>query len=153
MAKKPINESDLYQVASYLANPESETEIHAEMPSKSRAKFENEYKKATQNYPLPKSSKKGPYYIWTPGTNKYGKELRIYFKRVPPEPPIIQTPLYTDEGKWYARKQCFRINHSALVMQLFECGFVLGENHRNGKRINAFMKRRFPVRRDTNRSR
>ena len=55
-------------------------------------------------------------------------------------PPI--QGLYTDQGKW---KDKYRINHSNLVMQLFECGFVLGDNSANQERIEAFMRRRFPV--------
>lgn len=50
--------------------------------------------------------------------------------------------LYTDQGNW---KNKYRINHSNLVMQLFECGFVLGDNLTNQERIEAFMRRRFPV--------
>ncbi len=144
MAKKPMKEDDLYQIASYLAKPEAETDIHAEMLLKNESEFERNYAIATKNYPLPAVARR-PYYIWPEGTNKYGKELRVYFKRVPPEPPIIKT-LYTDHGKWYAKRGAYRINHSALVMQLFECGFVLGWNTRNGRRIKAFMSKRFPSR-------
>ena len=50
--------------------------------------------------------------------------------------------LYADQGKW---KDKYRINHSNLVMQLFECGFVLGDNSANQERIEVFMRRRFPV--------
>ena len=63
--------------------------------------------------------------------------------RVPPEPPPIQG-LYTDNNKW---REGYRINHSNLVMQLFECGFVLGSNAQHGTRITEFMRRQFPVRR------
>jgi len=60
---------------------------------------------------------------------------------VAPEPPPIQG-LYTDTDKWRAG---YRINHSNLVMQLFECGFVLGMNNTNGRRIQQFMSQKFPV--------
>ena len=85
-----------------------------------------------------------PYYVWRPDVNKFGRQLRIYFARVMPEPPVIRK-LYTDYGKWYARRGHWRINHSDLVMQLFECGFVLGAKQ-DPKRIERFMRRRFPVR-------
>ncbi len=144
MAKKALKEDELYQAAIYLSNPEADTEIHAEMLLKNQKDFEENYKRATEDYPLPDGTE-APYYIWPPDANKYGRELRIYFKRVPPEPPIIKT-LYTDHGKWYAKRDKWRINHSALVMQLFECGFVLGENADKADRIQTFMKRRFPTR-------
>ena len=145
MARRPpVSNSDLYKIATYLARPEIETEIHAELPHGHRKRFEKEYRDATKGHSLPRISRKGPYYVWPEGANKYGRELRIYFKRVPPEPPPIKT-LYTDFGKWFARQSCFRINHSNLVMQLFECGFILGPNKDNQQRIEEFMRQKFPV--------
>ena len=142
MSKNPLEEDKLYQVALYLSRPEVETEIHAEILHRNQEEFEKQYKIATENHPLPPTAGE-PYYIWPPGANKYGKELRIYFKRVPPEPSIIKT-LYTDHSKWYAKKDAYRINHSALVMQLFECGFILGKNSQNTERVKTFMNRKFP---------
>ena len=142
--RRPVTDEELFEIATYLAMPRAETEIHAEIPAKQRTAFEAEYAQATNNYPLPRVAK-APYYVWPEGTNKYGRELRIYFARVAPEPPPIKM-LYTDYGKWYARQNRYRINHSNLVVQLFECGFVLGLNDSNGARIAEFMGRRFPVR-------
>lgn len=143
MAKPQVSDSDLYEIATYLARPDANVEIHAELPVGHREAFEKEYAAATNGHPLP-DGKTEPYYIWPKGTNKYGRELRIYFVRVPPEPPPIQT-LYTDHGKWYAKRQQYRINHSMLVMQLLGCGFVLGKDQ-DADRIEEFMSRRFPVR-------
>ena len=146
MARRPrLGEDQLFEVATYLANPNAHTEIHAELPAGHQARFEAEYAAATNGYPLPARSDQEPYYIWPRGTDKRGRELRIYFVRVAPEPPPIQR-LYTDYAKWYAKGNCYRINHSNLVMQLFECGFVLGKNTNNANRIAEFMQRRFPVR-------
>ena len=145
MARRPpVSDSKLYEIATYFARPEVQTEIHAEMPARHQASFEREYRATTGLNPPPLVGRH-PYYVWSPDTNKYGRELRIYFARVPPEPPPIRT-LYTDYGKWYARSKRYRINHSNLVMQLFECGFVLGFNTTNQARIERFMKKRFPVR-------
>lgn len=142
MSRKPkVGDNALYEIATYLARPETKTEIHAELHPKARAAFDAEYAAATNGYPLPNKSDHEPYYVWRSGVNKYGRQLRIYFIRTPPEPPPIQG-LYTDRNKW---RDGYRINHSNLVMQLFECGFVLGVNNQNGARINAFMRRRFPV--------
>ena len=144
MAGKPnVGGDELYEIATYLARPETRAEIHAELHPDARATFETEYSAATQNYPLPLRSDGQPYYVWPPTVNKYGRQLRIYFIRVPPEPPPIQG-FYTDNNKW---REGYRINHSNLVMQLFECGFVIGSNAQHGTRITEFMHRQFPVRR------
>ena len=121
MARKPqVGPEHLYQIATYLARPETETEIHAELHPNVKSAFEDEYAAATKNYPLPNRADHEPYYVWPPDVNKFGLQLRIYFFRVPPEPVPIQR-LYTDKNKW---RGGYRINHSNLVMQLFECGFV-----------------------------
>lgn len=142
-SKDKLSDDDLYEVATYLRVPEAETEIHAEMPGKMQDGFEGEYARLTKGYPLPPVIGKEPLYYWPPGTNKYGKELRIYFKDIPPTPPVIKS-LYTDHKKWYAKNQYWRINHTKLVYQLFECGFLLGKNADNLSRIEKFMEERFP---------
>ena len=144
--KRPVGDDDLYAIAVYLSRPEAKTEIHAELPERHRAGFEKEYDKATAGGPLPKPSRsaKDPYFIWPDSANKQGRELRIYFMSDAPEPPIIRS--LTDRGKrWPVRPNQRRINHSNLVMQLCECGFVLGANT-DRDRIEQFMRKRFPVR-------
>lgn len=144
MARKPLlDEDSLYEIATYLSRSATRTEIHAELLAHQQDEFEKEYAQATSGYPLPllSAQNREPYYVWPEGTNKQGRELRIYFLRVSPEPPLIRD-LYTDRGKW---KDKYRINHSNLVMQLFECGFVLGDNSGNQDRIDEFMRQRFPV--------
>lgn len=144
--KAKIDDASLYEIATYLSRPATQTEIHAELPAKQQQAFEAEYAEATGDHPLPTagSQRSQPYYVWPAGTNKQGRQLRIYFVRVSPEPPPIQG-LYTDNNKW---KNKYRVNHSNLVMQLFECGFVLGDNSANQARIEEFMRRRFPVAED-----
>ena len=142
--KEPVSIDELYAIATYLARPEVQTEIHAELPERHRKKFEEEYKEATKNWPLPSPNESGPYYIWGDNTNKHGRELRVYFMPHAPEPPLIDN--FRDHGKQWHGKPCKRrINHSNLVMQLFECGFVLGPNN-DYDRLDGFIKRRFPVR-------
>lgn len=145
MARKPpVSDDKLYAVATYLAKQEAQTEIHAELPERHRSNFEAEYNKATKGRPLPSPASGGPYYVWDDSTDKHGRELRIYFMPHAPEPPIIDE--LRDQGKrWHGKPNQRRINHSNLVMQLFECGFVLGLNN-DYDRLDGFMKRRFPVR-------
>lgn len=145
MARRPkFGDEQLYVIATYLSRPAAKAEIHAELPAEHRKAFEAEYAAVTNGYPLPTNIGRQPYYVWPKGTNKQGRELRVYFARVAPEPPSIRD-IYTDYGKWYARNSLYRINHSNLVMQLFECGFLLGLNTGNGARIDTFMQQRFPV--------
>lgn len=145
MARKPNLPDDmLYEIAAYLQRPEVETEIHAEMPRRHRAQFEEEYARRTDSAPMPASEEGSSFYIWPESTNKYGMELRIYFRDVAPTPPAISR-LYTDQGKWYKRREQYRINHTNLVFQLLECGFLLGNNAGNTERIAEFMARRFPA--------
>ena len=144
MARRPkLNDSELYEIATYLKRPEVDAEIHAELPNNQEQAFAEQYFQLTGQH-VPNMNNKSPYYVWRRGANKQGRELRIYFKRVAPEPPPIKR-LYTDFGKWYSRKECYRINHSSLVEQLFECGFLLGLNTKNGNRIESYMRKRFPV--------
>lgn len=144
MARKPqIPDDELFEVATYLQRPEVEAEIHAELPGRRRTEFEEEYARLTDSAPLPASEVRSSFYVWPEGTNKYGLELRIYFRDIPPTPPPISR-LFTDHGKWYARQEKYRINHTNLVFQLLECGFLLGNNADNTDRITQFMARRFP---------
>ncbi len=141
--RPPLANDELYEVATYLARPEVHTVIHAEMPERGEAGFRQKYDELTGGEPLPVPTHQGPFYVWPAGTNKYGRELRIYFRNVAPVPPVMER-LYADYGKWYAMRQSYRVNHTALVFQLLECGFLIGDNSGNTERIQDFMERRFP---------
>ena len=143
MARKPcLPDDELYEVATYLARPEVETELHAEMHPNSADNFRAEYDQLTGGMALP-APNTGGFYVWGLDVNKYGMQLRFYFKNVAPVPPVMER-LYTDQGKWFAKKQSYRVNHSNLVLQLLECGFLVGMNNHNFARIQDFMARRFP---------
>lgn len=144
MAAKPkLSDDELFEIATYLRRPVVELEIHAEMPERKFAEFGERYHRLTRGYSLPARSKGGPLYVWSPETNKQGIQLRAYFKDVAPTPPLVEK-LVTDQGKWFAQRGKYRINHSNLVYQLFECGFVLGQNTEDHLRVELFMKNRFP---------
>ena len=144
MPRKPrLRDDELYEVATYLVRPEVQAEIHAEMHPNRVGSFRQEYNELTQGINLPAATNAEPFYVWPANVNKYGMELRIYFRNIAPVPPVMEQ-LYTDQGKWFARRQSYRVNHSNLVLQLFECGFLLGENGGNEQRIQNFMANRFP---------
>lgn len=138
--KQALDEQDLYIVATYFAQPEVQTEIHAEIPKRYQSQFEQEYCTIT-GLDLPNSTGRYPYYVWPEGTNKQGRELRIYFNPIPPIPPEIEE--LRSGGEWYARGGRYRINHTNLVLQLFACGFTLGFNAKNSERITEMMNSKF----------
>ena len=145
MARKPIlDQDDLFEVARYLANPDVKTEIHVEIRSTDRDKFELDYSRRTNSFELPEP-RRTPYYIWPLGTNKRGMEMRIYFRELPHAPEVVKK-LVADSGKW--KQDRARINYTSLVEQLFECGFVVGENTSPSQmtRIDSYMRKKFPSR-------
>lgn len=141
--KTELPDDELYEVATYLMRPEVHTDIHAELHPNAVAGFRQQYTELTNGEALPNATDAEPFYVWPENVNKYGRQLRIYFRNVAPVPPVMRR-LYTDQGKWYARRESYRVNHSNLVLQLFGCGFLLGDNSGNEDRITRFMENRFP---------
>ena len=138
--KQALDEQDLYIVATYFAQPEVGTEIHAEVPKRHQSRFENEYRTIT-GLDLPNTGRY-PYYVWPEGTNKRGRELRVYFNPITPIPSQVED--LRSSSKWFARENRYRINHTNLVMQLFGCGFILGLNSENNERITKMIASKFP---------
>lgn len=128
MARKPeLNERDLLELATYLANPEVDTVIHAEMKREKCDEFEIIYGAATNHYPLPQRGQ-SPYILLHPQADKYGIQLRIYHELLPNAPQVVR-----DECRIIRRRTSgihrARINGYNIVKQILECGFVLGENN------------------------
>ena len=143
MARRPpVGDNELFLISTYLTNSEARIEIHAEIPFRYRDEFEAEYAGATNNFPLPRHDSQHSYYVWPESTNKRGRQLRIYFALFSPQPPLIKD-LNPNCGQWFGQN-LYRINHTNLVMQLFECGFVLG-NNQDAERIAHFMRQKFPM--------
>ena len=113
--KSALNQQDLYIAATYFAQPAVQTEIHAEIPKRYQSQFEREYRTST-GLDLPNNINREPYYVWPEGTNKHGRELRIYFKPILPMPSQVED--LCSSSKWFAKKNSYRINHTNLVMQL-----------------------------------
>lgn len=142
MPRKPkVSVDDLSVIATYFSDPRTDPEFHAEMKVQHCGRFEEEYLQATRGFspPVPKSS--APYLILPATSNKQGIQLRVYFNEAPPVPSVV-ADLITDRGKWHGRPDDARINHSNLMFQLFECGFLLGQNH-DRVRINRMIGERF----------
>ena len=57
--------------------------------------------------------------------NKYGLELRLY---VPVEPPRALVHLFT-RTRGYRGEYPYRLNDNNIILDLFENGCAIGENH------------------------
>ena len=66
-----------------------------------------------------------PFYVWMPGTNKYGKQLRVYFDGKVEVAPKTPKPLRVTKGRTASG---LRINGTDFVFNLFAIGFALGKN-------------------------
>lgn len=74
-----MTDQEFYINVGYLANPVRQTNIEVEMPHRRQVSFTVEYETLTNSFPLPSNTETAPYYVWRPGTNKYGLEARAYF--------------------------------------------------------------------------
>lgn len=130
--------------AGFLANPVRNAEIHAEMKPDKKAEFIDNYRQWTGE-PLLLPGDKAPFYVWPPGTNKYGAQLRVYFRGTQGEHPA------NADGRFSVRsgrtpERTLRINNGDFVRDLFKAGFVIGKNadcadtvkKRAGKFVNDF---------------
>ena len=139
MSRHPrLNDDDLYEVATYLAQPGVLGKLDPEIAERRLDAFEQEYAEATDNFPL------DPDYFRV--TDKQGIQLRIYFHPVEPVPPVV-TELCDTSTPRPGHENQRRINHTNLGFQLCECGFVLGADQ-DAERITDFMHRRFPTEAD-----
>ncbi len=116
------DDETLMRCLGYLANPDIGTSIEVEIPNERREEFENRYIKATgKEITLP--GNKRPYYVWPPGSNKFGIECRVYFS------PTAECPQELKEISTSGRGQTqeSRINRVELVFRMFEYGFDFDE--------------------------
>lgn len=114
------------QAIVYLRESNCEVLIEAEMPSSSQTRFENIYSTSTGGAPLPARTDCAPYYVWEPGANKWGVELRLYFVSDPNIPNALDEMCVNNNRPGYERYDK-RINNNEFIYDLFENGFVLGE--------------------------
>ncbi len=114
------------QALGYLREPIREVLIEAEMPASSQNRFENIYLTSTDGRPLPNRTDSAPYYVWESGANKWGVELRLYFISDSNIPGSLRELCVNNNRHGY-EKYNKRINNNEFIYNLFENGFVLGE--------------------------
>jgi hypothetical protein len=100
--------------------------IEAEMPNDSKNSFDTKYQKLT-GATVPTNSSSYPYYVWEPGANKWGIELRVYFSSDDSIPDCLQN-IVTDNSRGGYEEYDARANSNEVIWKLFANGFVLGEN-------------------------
>lgn len=135
-----MTQQEFYTIVGYLANPTRRINIQVEMPQRRQASFISQYATMTNNFPLPANTSTAPYYVFAPGTNKYGLEIRAYFASNANMPPILLTAL---EPRGFQNRPGYdawdrRISRIRNIFPLLEAGFVLGENQ-NLNRIRALV--------------
>lgn len=100
--------------------------IEAEMPDTSRGSFSTKYQRLT-GVSVPINSSSYPYYVWEPGTNKWGVELRVYFSLNDSTPACLRN-LVTDNSRKGYEQYDVRVNSNDVIWEMFANGFVLGDN-------------------------
>ena len=131
---------EFYIIVGYLANPARRTNIEVEMPQTRQARFVAEYATMTNNFPLPINTNTAPYYVWAPGADKYGLEIRAYFISNQNIPQILTVAL---EPRGFQNRPGYnvwnrRISRKRNLFPLLETGFVLG-NNQNVNRIRTLV--------------
>jgi hypothetical protein len=139
-----MNEQEFYLIVGYFANPARMVNIEVEMPQTRQAKFIIEYATMTNSFPLPTNTNAAPYYVWAPGANKYGLEIRAYFVSNQNIPPILTTSL---EPRGFQNRPGYdawnrRISRKRNLFPLLKAGFVLGDRQ-NINRIRKLVPQQF----------
>jgi hypothetical protein len=121
-----MTQEEFDNAVNYLSVPDRNTLIEAELPNSSQARFENLYTNLTNNHPLPAIVTEAPYYVWAPGTNKWGVELRLYFISDDNLPEALEELCVNNNRHGYEQYDK-RINNNDFIYDLFTRGFVIGE--------------------------
>ncbi len=120
-----MKENSLFwQWVGYLSNPIRSTDIHAEMHVDKEHEFREVYLKLSGE-PISYPGKSRPFYVWKEDANKYGKQLRVYFKGQHKAFPEKNNLFNVTPGR---SAGVLRINSNKFVSALFSVGFLLGEN-------------------------
>lgn len=116
------NHSDFFIILGYLASQKRNTKLDIETSINSAPRVEAKYRALT-GIQLTKANKN--YYEWKLGTNKWGSELRIYYK----SNVNIPTALSADsvEPRFSPGDYNARINNNTFVWLLIEYGFMASD--------------------------
>jgi hypothetical protein len=121
---------ELEEIRTYLADPNRNLLIEAEMSNSRRDSFVNQYEILTGNYPLPQNENEVPFLVLDPGSNKWGLELRGYFNSDDNIPDSLQNLCIANNRPGYEQFNT-RLNNNEVILYLFENGFILGNQDYN----------------------
>jgi hypothetical protein len=110
--------TDFFLILGYLASPERRTKLDIETHPKRQRRLEREYFGLTGVRLVPDDVN---YYVWSPNVNKWGSELRIYFRKNNNIPPSLEAMAVAP--RFSSNYHNARINNNDFVWKLIEYGF------------------------------
>ena len=112
------NHKDFFIVLGYLAAPSRITKLDIETHPDNKAAIEGKYMHLTKEQLVEDNVN---YYVWGPNVNKWGSELRVYFKKNSNIPVDLQSMCVSP--RFARNKYNARINNNDFVWSLIEYGF------------------------------
>jgi hypothetical protein len=109
---------DFFIVLGYLAAPSRITKLDIETHPNNKAKVESRYGYFAREQLVEDDVN---YYVWDPNVNKWGSELRIYFKKNSNIPADLQNMVVSP--RFAGNKYNARINNNEFVWLLIKYGF------------------------------
>ncbi len=109
---------DFFIVLGYLTAPSRMTKLDIETHPDNRTKLEARYRDLAGVLLIEDNMN---YYVWNPGVNKWGSELRIYFRRNDNIPMDLQSMVVSP--RFQNNQFNARINNNDFVWLLIEYGF------------------------------
>lgn len=115
---------DFFVVLGYLASPDRECKLDVELPSTKEKSFKDRYAELSGVTP---SVDHHNFYLWPEGSNKWGVELRIYFKadNMDNIPTAIRSMVVS--ARFPNPAHNCRINRNKFIWELIKHGFLLGD--------------------------
>lgn len=111
-------DSDFFLILGYLASIERRTKLDIETHPDKRQILERRYNRLTGTTLVPDDIN---YYVWSPSVNKWGSELRIYFRKNENIPTSLSKMVV--RPRFSSGYHNARINNNYFVWELIEYGF------------------------------
>ncbi len=115
---------EFFEALGYLSSPDRMCKLDVELPSTSEQSFKGKYAELSGVTP---SVDHHNFYLWPEGSNKWGVELRIYFKSDNRDniPSAIRDMVVS--ARFPNTSHNCRINNNRFLWELIKYGFLLGD--------------------------
>lgn len=113
---------NFFLILGYLASPTRRTKLDIETHPRRQQNLERKYFDLTGQRLIPDDVN---YYVWSPDTNKWGSQLRIYFRMNDNIPPPLQKEVLTP--RYSTGYHNARINGNKFVWGLIKYGFIASD--------------------------